>query len=78
MNTLVDFNALALDRLAFANLGEVLRLARVWGHGQRFGINFEFFSNLLVKFATFETGKLFKFDKISPPGDNKHKYMHMH
>lgn len=38
MNTLVDFDALALDRLAFANLGKVLGLGRVWGHGQRFGI----------------------------------------
>lgn len=38
MNTLVDFDALALDRLAIATLGEVLGLGRVWGHGQRFSI----------------------------------------
>lgn len=48
MNTLVDFDALALDRLAFANLGEVLGLGRVWGHGQRFGIwtLFQFFGQI--------------------------------
>jgi len=32
---------------------------------------FDFFSNFLVTFPTLGTGKYFKFDQISPAGDNK-------